>query len=339
MATIDFTEFSKYDDELIRVTLEGKANPNDLNSILTLRRQIQVLVDLVKGEDFEPWFVSATEAIINGFLRIVKSSVMPKANQEIHVLTVAFQYAIIFYEPDSSFPNIVVPLHVLENHARLRQLEKTSQHDFAINLKNELTTEVNTSTEQVKSFLKEANETLALLNKEAGKIGVQDYARIFEDQAAEHSRFFKKGIGKAQVWLLSAIVTFGILIYMFTLLDSIFTVKGSTAFTPEVIVHVVGRFLLISLVIFLVSFSFKQFRINMHLYTLNKHRANTLKSFEYLTRAPDKLDPGSYNAILMEVAKSIYEAGQTGYINVKDGQADMPSIIDLSKIITQPKTP
>jgi hypothetical protein len=145
-------------------------------------------------------------------------------------------------------------------------------------------------------------------------------------------------LGKAQWWIIFAIVAFLLLIYSFTQLDNIFSVKGQYLFSPEVVVHIIGRFLVISLFIFVVSFCFKQFRVNMHLYTLNKHRANTLKSFDYLTRAPDPLSPDSYNAILMEVAKSIYESGQTGYINLSDNNADMPSIIDLSKVITQPRT-
>jgi len=49
------------------------------------------------------------------------------------------------------------------------------------------------------------------------------------------------------------------------------------------------------------------------------------------------LAPESYNAILMEVAKAIYESGQTGYIGVNENHADIPSIVDMSKIITQPR--
>jgi len=45
----------------------------------------------------------------------------------------------------------------------------------------------------------------------------------------------------------------------------------------------------------------------------------------------------SYNAILMEVAKAIYESGQTGYIHMNDNNADMPSIVDFSKVVMQPK--
>jgi hypothetical protein len=59
-----------------------------------------------------------------------------------------------------------------------------------------------------------------------------------------------------------------------------------------------------------------------------------LKSFEYLTKAPDKLEAASYNAILMKVAESIYNAGHTGYVNMNEGSGDMPSIIDMTKIIT-----
>jgi hypothetical protein len=39
----------------------------------------------------------------------------------------------------------------------------------------------------------------------------------------------------------------------------------------------------------------------------------------------------------MEVAKAIYESGQTGYINPNDNNTDIPSIIDMSKVITQPR--
>jgi hypothetical protein len=71
----------------------------------------------------------------------------------------------------------------------------------------------------------------------------------------------------------------------------------------------------------------------MHLYTLNKHRANTLKSFEYLTQASDKIEAASYNAILLKVTEAIYESGQTGYISSSESSGDLPTIIDISKNI------
>ena len=87
-------------------------------------------------------------------------------------------------------------------------------------------------------FQSEADRTLSLLNKQAGRIGVKDYAEIFEKQAFEHSNFFidkdnsakrKYSIncfGKAQRWLAFALVSFILLILSFTQLDNFFTLKG-----------------------------------------------------------------------------------------------------------------
>lgn len=190
--------------------------------------------------------------------------------------------------------------------------------------------------------------SLDTLNKHVGKIGVKMYADIFDRQALEHSNLFRSkgnedgtdlgwGLGKAQLWSLFAILFIIVTILTFRYIEVIFPLNDTTDFTPKTVVNILGRIVVVSLGIFLISFAFKQFRINMHLYTLNKHRANTLKSFEYLTKAPDKLEPASYNAILMKVAESIYEAGQTGYVAVSESNNDMPSIIDMSKIITPNK--
>lgn len=206
---------------------------------------------------------------------------------------------------------------------------------------------------------KEFEASLATLNKEVGKVGVKLYADIFERQALEHSSFFKskdkkddvasnRRVGKAQTWIAVGVLFTIVLVCLFRKLDDWFplietlaTQKGavtvvtnSTAYTPTIVVHMLSRIVTISFCIFFISFAFKQYRVNMHLYTMNKHRANTLKSFEYLTKAPDPLEPASYNAILMKVAESIYDAGQTGYISSSDTNHDMSSIIDMTKIIT-----
>ena len=191
----------------------------------------------------------------------------------------------------------------------------------------------------------QVNESLDKINKEVGKIGVKLYADIFEKQALEHSNLFKVPnevgdmeagwkLGKAQVWIIVLFVLMILLMILYSNLDSYFPLGNSTTFTPSILTHLFGRVMSLSIFIFFISFSVKQYRINMHLYTLNKHRANTLKSFEYLTKAPDKLDPSSYNAILMKVAESIYESGQTGFITGSESNSDMPSIIDMTKIIT-----
>lgn len=204
-------------------------------------------------------------------------------------------------------------------------------------IKNQYTAGV----KELEQVVKDANTIIARLNQESGKIAVKDYAAIFEDQSKKHSWFEFSGgwtkdikirAGAAQIWLISGILGSLLLVFLFTIIDKFLNVNGAS-WTPENVTHLIGRFVLVSLLIFLISFSFKQYRINKHLHTLNTHRSNTLKSFEYLTKAPDKLEPASYNAILMKVAESIYESGNTGYINSSESHVEMPSIIDMTKII------
>lgn len=341
MATdqLDLTKFTRYDEEFIKSSFINTASVNTVNLLILYRKDIQGLIDIINDNDFPQWFFISVDYIVKGFQKIVET---PGNNQpgpdRFSSNVQAFSNPLYYNKGDERFPEIRYSLPILINFAKTQNIEKESLIDIKL-IKQNLLAEIELIKKNYEEFRISADSTVATLNKEAGKIGVKEYAEIFSNQSKEHSKSVKEGLGKAQMWLIAAGVMFASLIVLFIWLDSIFSIKGATLFTPEVLVHIAGRFLFISLIIFLVSFSFKQFRINMHLYTLNKHRANTLKSFEYLTRAPDKLDPSTYNAILMEVAKAIYEAGQTGYISVNDGQADMPSIIDLSKIITQPKTP
>jgi hypothetical protein len=368
----DFSEFNAWTEELIRQTLINRTTENAISSAIILRREIEkALIEFTAGGNYPAWLLENITSIINEFIKLFQSADSLSSNtiaQKIY----SFRRSIIYGENLKEY-SVAYTLPFLENYAKtinimgyVRTIATTDKKvDEAIKkLSNQSNAQIKsieskyksiensvnkTNADIASSFNKikvDADATLALLNKEAGKIAVKNYAEIFDGQALEHSRFFKDksgnykftGIGKAQLWLMFAIVAFGLLVAYFTQLDKFFSLKDQYIFTPEVVVHIIGRFLLISLFIFIVSFSFKQFRINMHLYTLNKHRANTLKSFEYLTRAPDKLEAGSYNAILMEVAKAIYEAGHTGYININENSSDLPSIVDMSKVITQPKT-
>jgi hypothetical protein len=357
MPQLELSEFPSWDNERIRETLLNRTQPNVISSIISTRDYIQSVIDIISKDDYPEWFFFNMMEIIRSFLEIVKA---PKNASEMDFQTAIskFKNVVISNYKDSDYPLIHYTLPFLENYARNIKLSNSIPDfdavDVTLNvltkkIEDENNAAVTELKEKFETFKNDADITLALVKKDAGRIGVKEYAEIFEKQAFEHSNFFINPsdfterkfalkLGKAQWWIIIAVITFVLLIYSFTQLDVLFSLKNQYLFTPEVVVHIVGRFLLISLFIFIVSFCFKQFRVNMHLYTLNKHRANTLKSFEYLSRAPDPLDAQSYNAILMEVAKAIYESGQTGYINIGDNNADMPSIIDLSKVITQPKS-
>jgi len=377
MSIHNLSEFNEWTIERVKSTLFNRTDDNTINVALLLRREIQTAVNEVfDGQDYPEWLTENLTSIINAFIGLFKSAASLNGGT-ISSKVFALRSAVIYGIEIKDFL-FVYTLPFLENYARtvnikgyivtvattdkkvdewITKLNKqvndsikklnTQVDDSIKNSNTQVNAQIQPITDSLNKIKTDSVATLALLDEQAGKIGVKNYAEIFDGQAFEHSRFFAKeesgkykfkGIGKAQWWLIFALAAFGLLIAYFTQLDKYFSLKDQYIFTPEVVVHIVGRFLLISLFIFIVSFCFKQFRINMHLYTLNKHRANTLKSFEYLTRAPDKLEASSYNAILMEVAKAIYESGQTGYININENSTDLPSIVDMSKVITHPKT-
>jgi hypothetical protein len=85
---------------------------------------------------------------------------------------------------------------------------------------------------------------------------------------------------------------------------------------------------MISITIFFISFCFKQYSVNRHLSTINKHRANAFgsyKLFEALAKdGPEK------NVLLHQLAKAIYEQTSTGFINDKGGIN--PSVLEITKM-------
>jgi len=350
---IPYLDVQDKTDEFITTTYQNIIDGTEIWALKHFRDDILYIADHAPSSQLPPWFKDSLENLVERFLNL-----FPKRNEPPQKIYPYAVYDGLTYDAPSDYNNngrlysipylkaYVDILALKGQQATMQNMEELVNKVVSDALPvNQIKAEFETLTEQTRELNKQAEASLAILNKQVGKIGVELYADIFDKQALEHSNLFGSkgtedgkdigwGIGKAQIWACFAIIFIVSTVSLFLSLDSMFPVSGGNEYTPEVTLHIIGRIVTISMGIFLVSFAFKQFRVNMHLYTLNKHRANTLKSFEYLSKAPDKLDPASYNAILMKVAESIYDAGQTGYIASSESNNDMPSIIDMTKIIT-----
>ncbi len=71
----------------------------------------------------------------------------------------------------------------------------------------------------------------------------------------------------------------------------------------------------------------------MHLYTLNKHRGNTLSSYKLFIQTMGTEDKETRSLLMRDVSKSIFDAGQTGYISSKDAPETSNIINEVTKII------
>ncbi len=197
---------------------------------------------------------------------------------------------------------------------------------------------------ELEKSTKNVNELLNLLQSKASGETVQDYAKIFENEAQKHSSFrlftdWKNiKIGSAQIWLCFSIVFIISFIIIIKYLNSIYPIhfeisKGVPNSVGAITLELFTRILIISFAIYIITFTFKQYNVHNHLYTVNKHRQNTLNSFKLFISSLDPTDIVTRNALMMEVAKAIYESGQSGYISNKDSGDSNPSIIEMTRFV------
>ena len=189
---------------------------------------------------------------------------------------------------------------------------------------------------------KDVDTVLNLLREKASSKTAEDYAVIFQNESLRHSNFSiqslkKIKLGAAEVWLTFAIVMVGIFFYGSLHIKDYIPLEDKTNATV-IAFQMITRVLIISFMIFLITFCFKQFSIQKHLSSVNTHRQNTLNSFKLLFESIDKEDVATRNTLMMTVAKAIYDYGDSGYINNKDGD-NSSSFVEMTKYVTQAKTP
>lgn len=192
-------------------------------------------------------------------------------------------------------------------------------------------TEVDVLRNQYDGYVEEAR-------KRATEEAVSNYAVIFDNAAKEHSNFVATwNIGKmgaAEKWLLlagSLILGFA---YFILHIKNLIPVDVESKNTTAVVIEYVTRMLVVSFAIYLITFCLKQFTIQRHLATMNRHRKNVLNSFTLFIKSIDSDDKEAKRVLMMEVAKSIYESGPSGYVAGKD--SDAPSF-DFSQYINPGK--
>jgi hypothetical protein len=186
---------------------------------------------------------------------------------------------------------------------------------------------------------KQQQSVLNSLRTKAGEQTIQDYARIFGDQANKHSSFSLKlkpqpklVIGAAYFWIATAIVVLCLGVANIHYIDDWFPLNSSNSYV--LIGALIKRVALISLWLFLVAFGFRQFSVNKHLATLNRHRQNALNSFRLFIETIGPQDATARAQLMLQVAKAIYEQGPTGYLSHKLTDQKEPSILELTRLVS-----
>lgn len=173
------------------------------------------------------------------------------------------------------------------------------------------------------------------LSEKATQYVISDYALIFATQEGKNRI-------QSRNWLLTAISLS--IIFVSALILSIFndwlkvtitltSIKDSIVSTNEIFNYplLVSKFLIISFIIYIITFCFKQYSINKHLQTINQQRKNAINSYKLFEASLDKND-GAKKILMLELAKAIYELSQTGFI-AKGNENTNGQFVEWTKIM------
>ena len=192
-------------------------------------------------------------------------------------------------------------------------LEKKSSSSELEELTKQAKSKIEESTHQLKEVVsewevqkKEFAQITEAAREASVKIGVSKFARVFDNQAKLNKR-------ASYIWLIfSGLSAAGLLFLLFWTFDQLNTLENGAGFYASLQVFL-AKALIFSFAIGIFWQVVKNYHVNMHLYTLNKHRQNSLASFQAFVESTE--DPKIRDTVLIQATKAIFESGETGFVS------------------------
>ena len=190
---------------------------------------------------------------------------------------------------------------------------------------------------EIKQIEARSINVLSEIQQKAASTVVSKYAQVFKNESKTYAK-------TARNWFIA-----GIAICLATLLLLLAFFHYPSLEVTERIVSpektyylydyskLISKFLIVSILLFLISYAFKKFSVYKHLETINRHRQNALNSYLILSESIVGEDPTTRNSLMLQVAKSIYEHTPTGLIPTRDGDTQAPEILEITKFFANGK--
>lgn len=235
-------------------------------------------------------------------------------------------------------------------------------------------TETEARLQKLKAAEVRAATLIEQLETKAAKVSVERFAEIFGQTAQRHSSFSvgcKKAapwidfaIGKAEIWLGIGFVALVLIpIFVFWLadnsnldwlraVDSLTTIersdsRGSSASPGSpateapnstlvfwLVSIALPRLILLSVLLYIVRFAFREYGNNMALATQNSHRQSVLHSSRLLLETVEVADADGRAQILKDIAASIYIQGRSPYdVSGRKGDTDYAALLELIRLL------
>jgi hypothetical protein len=188
-----------------------------------------------------------------------------------------------------------------------------------------LTELIKTKNEIIKEQEKAKNDSSSILEsmrKAAAEAGVSQHAIYFKEEADQHNT-------SADKWLKATYISAGVTI-VFALVSIIFYFSQIKDLTiPQTIQLAITKILVFSVLYYATVWCGKNYRSHLHNYITNKHRQNSLSTFQAFVKASD--DPQTKNAVLLRATEAIFIGGQSGFVSNEQESSGTPQILEIIK--------
>ena len=157
---------------------------------------------------------------------------------------------------------------------------------------------------QVETDLKEIEEIKQAARAAAGEAGAAEFTREFRDEAVAVGTRGRRWLIPTAAFGASALALAGLIIFGWL---------GSPPTSAwEAIYNTGGRFIAIAVLFYAAAWSGRIVLANMHLASVNKHRAISLQTLQAFHKSAE--DPAAKDAVVLEAARAVYENVPSGYI-------------------------
>ncbi len=172
--------------------------------------------------------------------------------------------------------------------------------------------------QEAESSADTANAAATAAQSAAGRTGVTEYSRVFEEEAAHHAKH-------AKWWLLGGV---GFLIVLLAAITGIIMIPvGDEIDDPQVVQWILLKALAVSLGSYLVFQAFRMYRSAQHLSVTNRHRDRALRTFE--TFATAATEGATRDAVLVEATRTIFAPGVTGLVDQGDSAPPPAALLEV----------
>lgn len=180
---------------------------------------------------------------------------------------------------------------------------------------DETKTDVETKKKEIDSVVLAAKEASAT-------VGVGHFSSNFETEASTLE-------GNAKNWLIATGVLAGVTLLMTIILYFALPIADNAS-TAQIVQVLSTKLILITVFFTATLWAGKMYKATMHQMTINKHRANSLKTFQAFIKASNEVS--TRDAVLMETTKSIFSVMPSGYIdNEQSSVGKNTNIIEIIK--------